>query len=313
MDSELDADVWYYDTGYLGHEHLIAAGVIETDDGLLVVDPGPTTGLATLTEKLEADGYDWADVHALLLTHIHLDHAGAAGTIVGRAPDVQVFVHERGAPHMARPERLLASARRIYGDDMDRLWGAFTAVPEANLTALTGGESLTLGGRTLQIAYTPGHAQHHVSFLDEATGTAFIGDVGGMRVTGSDTILPVMPPPDVDLAAWHESIKAVRAWSPEVLFLTHFGPQTDVDRHLDVIDARIEDFAEAVRATLPQLDDTDRDAVAQSFSDEIIEAMRDETDEAYWSAYERFGQPRDSWYGLARYWKKRLDASASTS
>jgi glyoxylase-like metal-dependent hydrolase (beta-lactamase superfamily II) len=302
-----------YDTDYLGHPHLIATGVIETDAGLLVVDPGPTTSLDTLTDKLAADGNGWADVTAVLLTHIHLDHAGATGTIVRQAPDVHVYVHERGAPHMANPERLLASARRIYGDDMDRLWGAFEAVPEANLTAVAGGESLTIGGRDLDVAYTPGHAQHHVSYRDVATGTAFIGDVGGMRVTGSDTILPVMPPPDVDLAAWHESIDTIRSWSPEAVFVTHFGLHTDVDRHLDVIDERIDDFAESVRTTLPRLEEADRETVATSFADEVLSAMREETDEAYWSAYERFGQPRDTWYGLARYWQKRLETSTPAS
>ncbi len=295
----------YVDTEYLGHKHLIAAGIIETDDGLLVVDPGPTTALETLTRKLAESGDAWADVHAVLLTHIHLDHAGAVGTIVEKAPHVQVFVHERGAPHLARPQRLLASARRIYGDDMDRLWGAFEPVPDENLTVLSGGESLNLGGRPFEVAYTPGHAQHHVSYLDATTGTAFIGDVGGMRVSGAGTVLPVMPPPDVDLPAWHDSIDTLRAWSPETLFVTHFGPHTDVDDHLDAIDTRIDAFAEAVRAALPEDDETGETDAAAAFAADVIDRMHEETPERYWSAYERFGQPRDSWHGLARYWQKR--------
>jgi len=307
--SAIDATTRYVDTQYLGHSHLIAAALLETDDGLLVVDPGPTTSLETLTDALEADGDRWDDVHALLLTHIHLDHAGAAGTIVDRAPHVQVYVHERGAPHLVRPERLLASAQRIYGNDMDRLWGAFEPVPEGNVHSLQGGEALTLGGRTLDVAYTPGHAQHHVSYLDERSGTAFIGDVGGMRVAGSTTVLPVMPPPDVDLAAWHDSIDRVRQWAPERLFVTHFGPHTDVDRHLDVMDEEIDAFADKVEATLDAVDRDGRDAVAQRFSDREIERMRATTEERFWDAYEQFGQPRESWYGLARYWQKHRRSS----
>jgi glyoxylase-like metal-dependent hydrolase (beta-lactamase superfamily II) len=301
----IDATTWFYDTEYQGHRFLIATGVLETEAGLLLIDPGPTPVLDTLETKLEEDGFSWEDVHAVLLTHIHLDHAGASGSLVERAPHVQVAVHERGARHMVNPERLLRSARRIYGDRMEALWGAFLPVPEANVKVLSGDETLTFGTRTLDVTYTPGHAQHHVSYFDEASGTAFIGDVGGMRVTGADYVLPVMPPPDVDLAAWTESLDRVRAWSPARLFLTHFGPHNDVKQHLEQMDARVDAFAQSVRAMLDAADDEDDERLARRFAAQELDRMQATTDERFWTAYEQFGQPRDSWYGLARYWRKQ--------
>lgn len=307
----INATTWYYDTDYLDHPYLIAAGVLETEEGLLIVDPGPTTALETLTAKLADDGYTWDDVHALLLTHIHLDHAGATGSILERARHLTVYVHERGAPHMIRPGRLLRSAKRIYGEEMDRLWGDFLPVPDESVHVLTGGETLSLGGRTLEVAYTPGHAQHHVSYYDHASDTAFIGDVGGMRVAGSAYIVPVMPPPDVDIAAWHDSLQTVRDWNPERIFLTHFGPHDDVARHLDEMEARVDEFADDVRTRLAAAD-KEHDALAQSFAEAEVQRMREAiADDDVRTAYERFGQPIDSWNGLVRYWTKRQEAASN--
>ncbi len=146
----------------------------------------------------------------LLLTHIHFDHAGASGSLVERWPDLRVYVHERGAKHMMDPTRLYNSARRLYGDDMERLWGEMLPVPEANLEILSGGETIRDGAYKVQ--YTPGHASHHVSYLHD--GTAFVGDVGGVRIRPESMTIPPTPPPDVDVEAWHESIALVRAWRP---------------------------------------------------------------------------------------------------
>jgi glyoxylase-like metal-dependent hydrolase (beta-lactamase superfamily II) len=303
--NRIDETTWYVDTEYLGHQQLIATAGLNTDDGVLLVDPGPTTALNTLSDKLEEAGFGWDDVTGILLTHIHLDHAGATGTIVQHhAPDADVYVHERGAPHMVRPGRLLSSARRIYGDDMDRLWGEFEAVPDGNVKVLEGGESLNVGGRRIDVEYTPGHAQHHVSYFDASSGTAFIGDVAGMRVHGSDYIVPVMPPPDVDLAGWATSLEKILARDPERIFLTHFGPASDVNRHLSVLSERIDAFAETVRHTLDAGEQQDDAELAARFADKENARMRSRADERYWEAYERFGQPRDSWHGLARYWRK---------
>ena len=149
MPTAIAPDCWYLDLHYMDAPNLIAAGVIESEAGLLIVDPGPTTAYDSLTHTLEEAGFGWDAVHALLLTHIHLDHAGAAGTIVEAAPHVEVYVHRRGALHLDNPRRLLKSARRIYGDRMDELWGDVAPVPESNLNALSGGETLKIGGRAI--------------------------------------------------------------------------------------------------------------------------------------------------------------------
>ncbi len=294
---------WYLDLNFMDAPRLIATGGLQTDDGLLLVDPGPASTLEALEEGLAQKGYDWDAVTGLLLTHIHLDHAGAAGTIVRHLPHVQVYVHDRGAQHLINPKYLLRSARRIYGDRMEALWGPVEAVPEDNVHALTGRETLSFGERTVNVAYTPGHAVHHVSYFDRSTGTAFIGDVGGLRIAGADYVLPVAPPPDVDVADWHDSMKRVRMWEPKRLFVTHFGAFEDVDRHLDDMRMRLDAFAEQVRADLQaEADEAERSG---QFHAEQVAAMQAETPEPLQAPYEHFGRPKESWHGLARYWRTR--------
>lgn len=296
---------WFVDVEYKGHPRLIACGVLETDAGLLLVDPGPTVSLATLERKLAALGAGFADVHGLLLTHIHLDHAGATGVIVGAYPHVQVYVHGIGARHLIHPERLLASAHRLYGDRMDALWGAFVPTPEANVHRLDGGETLEIGGRVIEVVYTPGHAIHHVSYLDQATGTAFVGDTAGMRVTGVRCVVPVTPPPDIHVERWHESLAVLRAWRPARLFLTHFGPSDDAVWHLDELARRLDAWAAQVRLSLHE--DRGDPERAQAFQEAEFAALSAELAGPDRTPYEQMGQPKPSWYGLARYWRKRLE------
>lgn len=297
---------WFADLQYLDTPNLIACGVLETEAGLLLVDPGPATTRATLERALADWGTGLPDVHAILLTHIHLDHAGVTGSLVAAQPGIQVYVHEVGAPHLVQPERLLRSARRLYGADMDRLWGEVLAVPEANVHPLTGGETLTLGGRTLTVAYTPGHAKHHVSYLDRAAGTAFVGDTAGMRISGVDYVLPVAPPPDVDLDAWHASLDTLRAWDPDRLFVTHFGPSADVARHLNAMAAQLDAWGVAVRASLDA--DDDDETRAARFRETALQELQQHVPEPLVPAYARFGEPSASWHGLARYWRQQDEA-----
>ena len=171
------------------------------------------------------------DIRLILLTHIHLDHAGATGSLLARVPHIQVGVHERGAPHMIDPAKLLASATRLYGDRMDTLWGAFEPVPAAQVQVFEGGERLDVGGRPIRVAYTPGHAVHHVSYLDETDGTAYVGDTCGIRVVGDYTIAAT-PPPDIDLEIWDRSLTTIDDWQPTSLLVTHFGTVTGARAHL---------------------------------------------------------------------------------
>jgi glyoxylase-like metal-dependent hydrolase (beta-lactamase superfamily II) len=165
---------------------------------------------------------------ALLLTHIHLDHAGASGNLVRRWPDLPVYVQERGARHLADPAKLLASAERLYGDQMERLWGEVAPVPEANLRPLSGGEEV-LG---FKVAYTPGHASHHVSYFHPPSGRAFVGDMAAVRIPPSDFVMPPTPPPDIDLELWEDSIDRILDWDPGSLGLTHFDAVEEPQEHL---------------------------------------------------------------------------------
>jgi glyoxylase-like metal-dependent hydrolase (beta-lactamase superfamily II) len=212
------------DVLHRGREKVIACFEV---DGILV-DPGPQSCEETLLAGLAG-----VRPEALLLTHIHFDHAGAAGALVRRWPDLPVYVHERGAPHMANPERLVASAARLYGGEegLRETWGEVIPVPEENLHVLSGGETV-LG---FNVAYTPGHASHHVAYLHEDSGWAFVGDMAGVRIPPWDLTLAPTPPPDVDVEAWEQSLDTIAAWKPAGLALTHFGTAEDVPAQLDAV------------------------------------------------------------------------------
>ncbi len=278
------AGVRVIDLRHQGRDRVIATW--EHDD--VLVDPGPESTVDTLLAGL-GDGFE---PRAILLTHIHFDHAGATGRLLQRWPDVPVFVHERGARHMIDPERLVSSARRLYGDAFDRLWGEVVPVPESNVTALTGGETLLEGA--FRVAYTPGHASHHVSFLHEATGTAFVGDVAGVRIAPSDIVLAPTPPPDVDIAAWETSLDTVKAWSPRALALTHFGEGLAVE-------AQLEGCRDALHAERDLVKDLEQDAYVTVARDDISAR----TDVATFEAYANAVPFEHIWLGLSRWWSKQ--------
>ncbi len=269
------------DVKHLGRPHVIGCWEV---DGCLV-DPGPQSSMETLLEALGDE-----QPRALLLTHIHLDHAAATGALVRRWPQLEVYVHERGAPHLIDPSRLLASAERLYGEEMGRLWGEIVPVPEANVRPLAGGEDV-LG---MRVAYTPGHASHHVCYLHEETGTAFVGDVAAVRIPPSDLIIPPTPPPDIDVEAWIESIAIVESWRPERLALTHFGQVDDPIEHLEKVRLRLREEAGLARElSAEEYERHHRDRVAESVDPgtaaELIQCV----------------PPEYQWRGLDRYWRKR--------
>src|SRR3989454_3156315 len=206
------------DCMHLGRDRVI--GAYELDG--LIVDPGPSSCLETLLAGLESEP------RGLLLTRIHLDHAGASGPVVERFPKLRVCVHEVGAPPLVDPEKLLESASRLYGDDMERLWGEVLPVPAANVVALGGGEEV----EGFRVAYAPGHASHHVAYLHEATGDAYVGDVAGVRIPPGEFTVAPTPPPDIDVEAWERSLQTVADWLPQQLCLTHFGRVDDVASQL---------------------------------------------------------------------------------
>lgn len=287
---------------YLGRAEYIASCLIETGEGVAIVDPGPAVSMPALIEALAMRGHTLDDVRWILLTHIHLDHGGASGSLVARNPRIIVHAHARGVPHLIDPARLLESATRIYGDQMDALWGEFLPIPRENLRSLDGGDVLDLGGRLVDVAYTPGHAWHHVSYRDRESGTVFVGDTVGERMPSGTPPIPTTPPPDIELEVWSASRSAIRAWRPRHLFLTHFGPLDDVDAFMDAHDVELSRWAARVRGSLEE-PGTDEER-AHRFADAEVEGLRararpEARDKIYWDAV------RDSWYGLARYWRKR--------
>lgn len=300
----LAAGLDYIDLQFLGISEIIATAIIQGPAGVALVDPGPSTTLATLRAALAGKGIAVADVRQVLLTHIHLDHAGVTGTLVRDNPSIDVFVHERGAPHMVDPAKLLSSATRLYGADMDRFWGEFLPVPAARIKALKGGERITAGGRDLEVAYTPGHASHHVSFFDPSSRIAFVGDVAGIRRGERLCVMPPTPPPDIDLEAWRLSEDRILEWDPDTLFLTHFGPFHGARLHFMDLTERLTSWSRLVRRLLadPTLDDAGR---LEAFVREALAELRRHVGEQEAEKYSRAGRLDYSWQGLSRYWRRQ--------
>lgn len=231
----------FLDLHFLGHPSVIATAVLAGSDGVALIDPGPSTCVAGLERGLQSKGFSMADVRAILLTHIHLDHCGATGTILARHPNIEVYVHERGAPHLADPTKLIASATRLYQGDMERLWGAIVPVPASQIHAIGERADIRVAGRRLDAIWTPGHASHHVCYLDGSDQTAYVGDTAGMCRPGHTEVVPPSLPPELDLEAWRRSTDQLLAWQPRTLFLTHFGPRHDPAAHVDRLWRRLDD------------------------------------------------------------------------
>jgi glyoxylase-like metal-dependent hydrolase (beta-lactamase superfamily II) len=293
----------YFDLEFRGVPRVIATVVVHGPDGVALIDPGPSTTLPALRRELEQAGLSMADVRALLLTHIHLDHAGATGTLVRDHPGLRVYVHEKGAPHMIDPDKLLASAARLYGDEMDTLWGDVLPVPAGAIAVLKGGERISAGGRDFEVAYTPGHASHHVSYFSADSGIAFVGDTAGVRLNPGGFNLPPTPPPDIDLEVWQDSLARIGRWGADTLFVTHFGPHRPPDAHLADLADHLGWVSGLAKASLTQEgSDADREAW---FTGEIRRELRRRTSDADANAYEVAGRFDLNWRGLARYWRKR--------
>ncbi|MCZ6917449.1 MAG: MBL fold metallo-hydrolase [Gemmatimonadetes bacterium] len=285
-----------------GRRSVIAAAVLETDSGVAVIDPGPSATIPALRSGLQQAGLDLSDIRVLLATHIHLDHSGACGTLVRADPNIQVFVHQRGAPHMVDPSRLVKSATRLFGDRMDRLWGECLPIPQENLTILEGDEIIRTDGLCLDVAYTPGHASHHVSYFHSKTDMAFVGDTSGGRIRNGTIVLPATPPPDLDLDTTRTSLRRIEAWEPQRLFVTHFGPASGVAEHHAQLEERLAIWAARVRESLRD-DETD-EVRCHRFGELVGRELRETLDDEEAVAYERGAPPGLSWYGLARYWRK---------
>jgi glyoxylase-like metal-dependent hydrolase (beta-lactamase superfamily II) len=300
----LAAGLEYVDLEFLGVPEIIATAIIHGPSGVTLIDPGPSTTIGNLRAALGRKGIRVGDVRQILLTHIHLDHAGGVGTLVRENPAIEVFVHERGARHLIDPVKLLSSATRLYGADMERLWGEFLPVPGDRIRALQGEETIVAGGRELNVAYTPGHASHHLSFFDPSSRIAFVGDVAGIRRGERLCVMPPTPPPDIDLEAWSRSEDRILSWEPDTLFLTHFGPFHAPRLHFTDMMDRLALWSRIVRRLLADVS-LDEKRKLLTFVDEAMLELRRNVGEQDAERYSRAGGIDYSWQGLARYWSKK--------
>ncbi len=296
------------DTNWVGRPHSVAAALLESDGHRSIIDPGPESTFGTLRERLHSRGLSVGQLDAILLTHIHLDHAGASGSLVRENPRLAVYVHDLGAPHLIDPSRLLASAQRLWPDTLHRLFGETLPVPKENLRILEGGETLTLGIRKLEVAHTPGHASHHVSYFDAAEGIAFVGDTTGIRIDNGPYILPATPPPDISLEIWDNSFATILARRPSRLFLTHFGYADKPAEHIEEFRGRLHHWAELAAEILQSAinESEAKEAFVARAHAEMQEQLGPEE-----ADHHAFTAGLDlSFLGLARYLRKRAEATA---
>ena len=230
------------DLNFLGAEEIIASFLLLGDGSAAIVESGPATCLDPLGDGLGEHGVSPEDVHQVFLTHIHLDHAGASGHLAELLPNATFYVHEVGVPHLLDPSKLWKSATRIYGERMEELWGEARPVPENRIEVLKGGEELEAADGILSAHYTPGHAYHHLAYLEPDSGALFAGDVAGIRLPGQSYVRPPTPPPEIDLETWVRSIEEMRRISPQSLCPTHFGRFDDVERHLGELEQRLQSW-----------------------------------------------------------------------
>jgi glyoxylase-like metal-dependent hydrolase (beta-lactamase superfamily II) len=250
------------DLDFMNTGQVIASFLLLGEDGAsaALVETGPTNCLARLTAGLKDRGVSYEDVRQVYLTHIHLDHAGASGHLSGVLPNATFYVHEVGYPHLADPSKLVKSATRIYGERMEELWGEARPVPEDRIKVLKDGEETETAGGVLVAHGTPGHAYHHLAYLEPGSGALFTGDVAGIRLPGQSYVRPPTPPPEIDVEAWVQSINYIRRIDPASLWPTHFGSYEDVERHLGELEQRLQDWLLFVEG---QMDDgADREEIS---------------------------------------------------
>jgi glyoxylase-like metal-dependent hydrolase (beta-lactamase superfamily II) len=296
------------DNLWMGKPHTIAAGLLESGGHRAVVDPGPGSTLDTLRQALQSIGIGVGNLDAILLTHIHLDHAGATGALVRENPQLAVYVHKNGAPHMIDPSKLLASAQRLWPNDLQKLFGEALPVPAENLRILEGGEMLTLGSRQVAVVYTPGHASHHVSYFDQSEGIAFVGDTTGVRIEGNSFAMPATPPPDIDLGIWDTSFAAILERKPARLFLTHYGYSDNPSEHILLFRERLHRWA-ALAAEILRTAPSDS-AAMDAFTSATFAEISQHLPAGEAEHYAFSAGLNLSFLGLARYLRKRATAAS---
>lgn len=295
------------DTWMAGRARVTSAYLLHGSQPALV-ETGPTTSVKAVTAGLNALGLGPDDLAHIVVTHIHLDHAGGVGTLSQHFPGATIWVDERGAPHLAEPGKLVSSATRVYGEERLReLFGPVEAVPDDRLRAVSEGDTIELAERSLEVLYTPGHASHHVALVDSLSGAVFTGDALGIHLPDVRVLRPATPPPDIDVELGVQSIQRIHERAESLLLFSHFGPVTEVDELCDIAARRLRKWADIVRDALEETDDLDR----------VSELLDRRTADEFGSAeavdrerYEILSGVRMNASGLVRYWKKHEDAEA---
>jgi glyoxylase-like metal-dependent hydrolase (beta-lactamase superfamily II) len=244
--TQISPNTWQISHPFLGENEIIGSYLLAGQNELAVIDPGPGSMVDSLLESIQEAGFDPQEVTHILATHVHLDHAGATGTLIRRMPEAQVYVHSKGAPHLLDTTKVVASASRIFGERMKLLWGEIESTPQERLNIIEGGDILNIAGRRLEVHYTPGHAVHHVVFFDAHSGELFAGDVAGVRLQDVDYVRPPTPPPDLDLEAWSDSMNLVKGLRPDVLYIGHFGAVKNIPEHFERLHAKLFSWGEFV-------------------------------------------------------------------
>jgi glyoxylase-like metal-dependent hydrolase (beta-lactamase superfamily II) len=291
--------IYLLDTNHVGYTGTVGVYVLPGDDGFALIETGPGSTLATIKQSIAELGLELSNLKAILVTHIHLDHAGAAGQLASET-DATLYVHERGAPHLIDPSRLLASAERIYGDNMQTLWGTMLPAPKEKVIALTGGERLKISGHDIAVIYTPGHASHHVSFL--LNGEAmFTGDAAAIHFAGSSVIRPALPPPEVDLETWQASVDKMLAAKPKRLLLTHYGEVQDAEGHLREVVERNQTWANVVLEGMQRGEDTK--SLEQRIGTLVLKELEGASPEVI-QRHRITSSDEMTVMGVTRYWQK---------
>lgn len=302
--TQLRSGLWQISLPFLGEPGIVGSYLLNGGNDVVLIDPGPGSMLEAQLAAIRESGLDPADVTHLVLTHIHLDHAGMTGSLLHHMPKATVYVHSKGAPHLLDTSKVVASAERIYGERMKELWGTIESVPQDRLKVMEDGDVLNIAGRRLEVHYTPGHAVHHVIFFDVHSGELFAGDVAGVHLQGIDYVRPPTPPPDLDIEAWSASIDRIKKLRPDVLYLAHFGPTKNVTSHIEHLREKLYSWGDFVLVAM-------RDGKNEAEITEMLikntqpELQRATSDAHEIARYEIATNYMMSVQGYMRYWRKK--------
>jgi len=302
--TQISPGAWQISHPFLGENEIIGSYLLAGRDELAIIDPGPGSMVESLLTSIQAVGFDPQEVTHILATHVHLDHMGAAGTLVRQLPRAQVYAHSKGAPHLLDTAKVVASASRIFGERMKLLWGEIESTPQERLSIIEGGDILNIAGRRLEVHYTPGHAVHHVIFFDAHSGELFAGDVAGVKLQDVDYVRPPTPPPDLDLEAWSNSINLVKSLRPDVLYIGHFGAIKNIPEHFDLLREKLNSWGDFVLGAMRDVKD-EAEITALLIEHTKPELLRAAHNPHAIERYEIATNYPMTVQGYMRYWRKK--------